>query len=173
LPTISNTFTGGATIGYKGGIRHKKVVGVADGVDATKVRGSDWHADHDNPAVYDYSEGTTSFTLAVAGVIQTRTVTLKEGTYHVLAHVRTSTMTIPGNPGTAILRKGGAQFGTQIDMRPTADAKFGLFGVFSHTGGSVTIDSYFNWEAGTTRFGVTGSTESRFAQKLLIMRIGD
>lgn len=123
-------------------------------------------------AISSYTEANTSFTLSAAGSLISATPTLADGTYAVYASIRTTTMGSPASPGTAILRRNGSQFGTQIDLRPTADAKFTLFGVVAHTGGSVTWEAYFNWEAGTTRFGVNGSTEARFGQKLLIYRIG-
>lgn len=156
-------------------VTHSKVSGVANDASG-KVGGADWDADHvGTVADSDYSEQNTSSAYATSAAIISRTVTLRAGRYHVDALIRTSTMTSAGSPGTLYLRKGGTKFtnGTEIDMRPTADTQFNLFGYFDHTGGEVIIDVYFLWEAGTTRFGLSGTSEVRFGQKLMIMRVGD
>lgn len=176
MPTISSTFTAKAVVGYKGGIRHVYNSAVADGVDATKVRPTDWHADHVDTAVVDFTLQNTSAARSASAAVVSKTLTLKAGTYRVDALAWVSTMSSPANPGVLSLRKDSSRLtdtSTWVDMRPSADRQFHLFGWFTHTGGSTTIDCWFEWESGTTRFGLNGTTEERFGQKLMIERIGD
>lgn len=175
MATVTGSITAAAVIGYKGGIRHRFVSGVQDASDTTKVRPTNWHADHYEPAVYVYVENNTTAALAASTTVISTTNTLKAGTYRVIAHLRTSAMTQAGNPGTCFIRVASSQItdGTATDLRPTAAAQFQLYGYFAHAGGSVTVDVLFSREAGTTTFGVVGSSEARFGQKLLIERIGD
>lgn len=172
----SGSFKINATLGSPGGIRHRKILGVDDGVDTTKVRPSDWHADHYDPAISYYAENNTFTSLSASGVVVTMGQKFyKAGRYRIMAHLRTSSMTSAGNPGNCYIRAGGVQItnGTTVDLRPTAAAQFVLFGFHDYTGGLLTFDVFYSREAGTTGFGVNGSTEARFGQKIMVERIGD